>query len=230
MNQPLAIIAGAGPGLGEGLMEGFRARGCHAIGLTRSGSVNGGSAKTGADIRACDLTNAAQVKDVLGSLIAEFGAPKIVVHNTANLVIAPFLETRPEDMEACWRNMVLSAAILAQNTLQPMMDAGGGTFIVSGATASLRGGARFAAFASAKFALRGLTQSLAREFQPGGVHVVHAILDGIIDTARSRQMHNLDPAKMMKPEELAEVYWTLSQQPPSVWTHELDLRPRSEGF
>ena len=111
-----------------------------------------------------------------------------------------------------------------------MADAGGGTFIVSGATASIRGGAKFSAFASAKFALRGLTQSLAREYQPLGVHVCHAILDGIIDTAQSRDLHDLDPAKMMKPVDIAEAYWQLAHQPNSTWTHELDLRPASEGF
>ena len=93
---------------------------------------------------------------------------------------------------------------------------------MSGATASLRGGA--------KFALRGFTQSLAREFQRAGVHVCHAILDGIIDTARSRGLHSLDPAKMIKPADIAEVYWQLAHQPKSTWTHELDLRPASEGF
>jgi NAD(P)-dependent dehydrogenase (short-subunit alcohol dehydrogenase family) len=94
----------------------------------------------------------------------------------------------------------------------------------------LRGGAKFSAFASAKFALRGLTQSLAREFHPAGVHVCHAILDGIIDTDRSRDLHSLDPGRMMKPEDIAEVYWQLSHQPQSIWTHELDLRPASESF
>ena len=94
----------------------------------------------------------------------------------------------------------------------------------------MRGGARFSAFASAKFALRGLTQSLAREYQPAGVHVCHVILDGIIDTARSRDLHALDPAKMMKPEDIADAYWQLAHQPKSTWTHELDLRPSSESF
>ena len=126
--------------------------------------------------------------------------------------------------------MVQSAVLIAGSTMQPMVRAGGGTFIVSGATASLRGGAKFSAFASAKFALRGLTQSLAREFQPAGVHVCHAILDGIIDTARSRNLHNLDPAKMIKPEDIAEAYWQLAHQPQSTWTHGLDLRPAFEGF
>jgi NAD(P)-dependent dehydrogenase (short-subunit alcohol dehydrogenase family) len=126
--------------------------------------------------------------------------------------------------------MVQSAVLLAQSTMQPMVRAGGGAFLVSGATASLRGSANFSAFASAKFALRGLAQSLAREFQPAGVHVCHIILDGIIDTASSRARHSLDPNKMMRPEDIADAYWQLAHQPRSTWTHELDLRPASESF
>ena len=91
-------------------------------------------------------------------------------------------------------------------------------------------GGNFSAFASAKFALRGLTQSLAREYQPAGVHVCHVILDGIIDTFRSRTLHALDPNKMIKPQDIAETYWQIAHQPKSTWTHELDLRPGSESF
>lgn len=98
-----------------------------------------------------------------------------------------------------------------------MVRAGGGTFIVSGANASLRGGAKFAAFASAKYALRSLTQSLAREFQLAGAHVWHRILDGILDTARSRIFHSLDTAKMMNPDDLAQIYWEPAHQPKSTW-------------
>ena len=111
-----------------------------------------------------------------------------------------------------------------------MVRAGGGAFLVSGATASLRGGARFSAFSSSKFALRGFTQSLAREFQTAGIHVAHFILDGIIDTPRSRDLHTLDPAKMMKKNDIAEVYWQTAHQPNSTWAHEIDLRPQSESF
>ncbi|MEM9278956.1 MAG: SDR family NAD(P)-dependent oxidoreductase [Pseudomonadota bacterium] len=223
--KPLAIVAGAGSGLGSALMEHFNSNGMHAVGLTRSG--NG---QSGLDIRACDLSVENTAHDVLSGLITEFGPPHVVVHNAAHLVIAPLGKTSAEDYETCWRNMALSAFNLAQNTMQSMANSGGGTFIVSGATASLRGGGKFSAFASAKFALRGLAQALARELQPQGVHVVHAILDGIIDTDKSRELHSLDPSKMMKPEEIAEIYWQITQQPPSVWTHELDLRPQSEGF
>lgn len=154
----------------------------------------------------------------------------IVVHNTAHLVIRPFLETSPDDFVACWSSIVLSCANLGHAVLAPMQSAGGGTFIVSGATASIRGGAKFAAFASAKFALRGLAQSLAREYQSSGVHVVHTILDGILDTDKSRARHSLDPAKMMRPSDLAEAYWQLAQQPKSVWSHEVDFRPNTENF
>lgn len=223
--KPLAIVAGAGSGLGQALVSVFDKQGMKAVGLSRSADAG-----PGLDVRSCDLTDRDALNATVSDLILDHGAPRLVVHNPAHLVIAGFLDTSLEDMEACWRNMVLSCAALAQCTLQPMVRAGGGTFIVSGATASLRGGNRFAAFSSAKFALRGLTQALAREFQPAGVHVVHTILDGIIDTPASRNLHDLDPAKMMDPYELAQMYWQLAKQPKSVWTHELDLRPQSESF
>lgn len=223
--KPLVIVAGAGAGLGQALLSRFANGGFHPVGLGRTRPD-----QTIGDFHIVDLSDAAAVPEILGRIIAENGPPRVVIHNTAELVIAPFLETTLIDFEATWTAMVQTAVLLGQSTLQPMVRAGGGTFITSGATASLRGGAKFAAFASAKFALRGLTQSLAREFQPAGVHVAHVILDGIIDTARSRDLHSMDPAKMMKPVEIAEVYWQLAHQPRSAWTHELDLRPATEGF
>ena len=120
--------------------------------------------------------------------------------------------------------------LLAQNVMEPMVEHGGGSFLVSGATASIRGGAQFAAFASAKFALRGLCQSLARTYQPKGVHVAHFLLDGIIDTQKSRALHGLGDDHMMSAEDIAEIYWQVSQQGRSAWVHEMDLRPATEGF
>jgi len=225
-NLPFALVAGAGPGLGHALLRRFEAGGMKAVGLVRTMPQTTGDL----DLRLCDLSQADQAGHMIAALIQEFGPPKIVVHNTAQLVIQPFLETTREEFEQCWRSMVLTAIVLGQSVLQPMVRGGGGSFIVSGATASLRGGAKFGAFASAKFALRGLTQSLAREFQPAGIHVVHTILDGIIDSARSRDLHSLDPSKMMKPSDLADTYWYLAHQPNSTWSHELDLRPRTESF
>jgi NAD(P)-dependent dehydrogenase (short-subunit alcohol dehydrogenase family) len=106
-----------------------------------------------------------------------------------------------------------------------------GTLILTGATASTRGSAGFGPFASAKFALRGLAQSLAREFQPQGIHVVHPILDGIIWSGLSRQRFpNIKQENCLLPEDLAKTYWGLAHQAPSTWTHELDIRPQSESF
>ncbi|MEL6952883.1 MAG: SDR family NAD(P)-dependent oxidoreductase [Pseudomonadota bacterium] len=222
---PLVIVAGAGAGLGQALLKRFEAGGFIPVGLGRSTP----EAPVGA-FHQLDLADENAMPTTIAAIIAEHGAPSVVIHNAAELVIRPFEDGHLSDYQRCWASMVQSAILLGQATLQPMVRAGGGAFIVSGATASLRGGARFSAFASAKFALRGLTQSLAREFQPAGVHVSHVILDGIIDTARSRELHSLDPAKMMRPGDIAEAYWQLAHQPKSTWTHELDLRPASEGF
>ena len=225
-SQPLAIVVGAGPGLGQALMRRFEKGGYKAIGFVRSSP----SANNDLDIRQLNFSQAEDTKAEIVSLIEEYGPPKVVIHNTANLVIAPFLETRLSDYEDTWRCMFLSAVTLAQAVIQPMMRGGGGAFLVTGATASLRGGARFSAFASAKFALRGLTQSLAREYQSSGIHVAHFILDGIIDTEASRELHSLDPSRMMKTEDIAENYWHIAHQANSAWSHEIDLRPQSENF
>ncbi|MEP0249778.1 MAG: SDR family NAD(P)-dependent oxidoreductase, partial [Roseobacter sp.] len=225
MTQPLALVAGAGNGLGNALLKQFQNNGFNVVGIGRSQPAD----PIGA-FHTLDLADKDAAQDTITDIMAAHGTPQVVIHNTAELVIAPFGDTTIDDFSRTWTSMVQTAFLLGQSTLGPMAKAGGGSFIVSGATASLRGGANFSAFASAKFALRGLTQSLAREFQPQGVHVCHVILDGIIDSHRSRALHSLDPAKMMKPEDIAEVYWHLAHQPKSTWTHELDLRPASEGF
>lgn len=229
MKNGLVIIAGAGQGLGKTLMERFSNSGYDVVGLNRSNADNN------PQISQVDLTDLSATKAAVADAIQKYGAPKIVIHNVAQLTIKPFLEMDEGEFEYIWRNMVLSAHNLANATLPHMLDNAPNTstessFIVSGATASLRGGNKFSAFASAKFALRGLTQSLAREFQPQGIHVAHVILDGIIDTPASRELHSLDPARMMKTAELADAYFDLAHQPKSVWTHELDLRPSSESF
>ena len=110
-----------------------------------------------------------------------------------------------------------------------------GTLIFTGATASLRGGPGFSAFAGAKFALRALAQSLARELGPEGIHVAHPVIDGAIDTAFIRdnfpERYALkDRDGILDPEHIADAYWTLHRQPRDTWTHELDLRPWMETF
>jgi NAD(P)-dependent dehydrogenase (short-subunit alcohol dehydrogenase family) len=110
------------------------------------------------------------------------------------------------------------------------MLASGGTVVFSGATASLRGGPRFAAFASSKFALRGLAQSLAREYGPQGIHVAHVIIDGLIWGPAARDQHKAQKAGCLSPDAIAETIMSLIAQPRQAWTHEIDLRPATETF
>ncbi len=227
--RPVALIAGAGPGLGQGLMRATADSGYLSLGLRRSVAANT-EVSDNQIYLSCDLANPEAVRAIVRDAIDQYGVPRLVVHNPATLVIKPFMETRTEEFEDCWNSMVLSAINIAQSVIRPMTDAGGGTLIFSGATASIRGGRNFAAFSSAKFALRGLAQSLAREFQADGIHVVHTLLDGLIDTTASRELHKANPDTMMKTADIATEYLRLSQQPQSVWTHELDLRPQTETF
>ncbi len=224
LDKPLAVILGAGPGLGEALCHTFDGAGYQVVGVNRTNH------SSGFENRVLDLNDANATTEVMQDLIRDFGAPAVVVHNPAQLSIKGFLETSSDEYLACWQAMSQSLFTVMQAVLPSMLAEKKGCLLVSGATASIRGGNKFSAFASAKFALRGLTQSLAREFQSQGIHVVHVLLDGIIDTQRSREMHSLSPDKMLKANEIAEQYLALAQQKQSVWTHELDLRPSSENF
>lgn len=99
-----------------------------------------------------------------------------------------------------------------------------------GATASLKGGSGLSGFAMSKFAIRALSQSLAREFGPQGVHVSHAIIDGIIDTEKTKEYSREVPDSKIDPQWIVESYWFLHTQPRTSFTHELDLRPSSETW
>jgi len=227
MSKPLAIVVGAGEGLGSSVTAVLSKAGYQVVGLNRSANT---TCSNGVLIKQLDVSDSVLVKNILAEIIQEYGAPRVVIHNPAQLHIKSFLETTTEDFEAAWKAMVLSAVNVLHAVIPAMLREGDGTIIVSGATGSIRGGANFSAFASAKFALRGLTQSLAREYQKQSIHIAHVILDGILDTPRSRELHNIDPAEMISTTDVAEAYLQLIQQPSSAWTHELDLRPQSEIF
>ena len=112
-----------------------------------------------------------------------------------------------------------------------MVGAGRGTVLLTGATAALRGSARFSALAVGRFGLRALAQSMAREFGPQGIHVSHVIVDGQIDTPRVREMSpGREERLLLSPDAIAETYWLLHSQDPTAWTLELDLRPAVESF
>lgn len=227
-DKPVAIVAGFGPGLGAAVARRFATGGYLVIGLARSHASAGSSAT---EVMTLDLADPDSVKRAIADVNARFGAPTVLIHTAAALVTGPFLELSADDFERAWRACVLSAVNVCAQAIPLMLACGGGSIILSGTTASMRGGSGFAPFASAKFALRGLAGSLAREFHPRGVHVAHVVLDGVMWTERSRERFlELQRERSLDPEDVAEAYWGLAHQPSSAWTHEIDLRPSSETF
>src|SRR5438045_556686 len=141
------------------------------------------------------------------------------------------METTPEQFEQSWRTGVCGAFLCSREAVLDMVERGKGTIIFTGATSSVRGRGGAVAFSAAKFAVRGLAQSLAVELWPKGVHVAHIVIDGIIDTPKVRKTYKLSANEpLLKPEAIADSYWDLIQQDRSAWSLEIDLRPNKEAF
>jgi NAD(P)-dependent dehydrogenase (short-subunit alcohol dehydrogenase family) len=230
------VFAGVGAGLGAALATRFVRAGYRVAGLARSAEFGrrleaslSGEAGLYRHFN-CDVTAPAAVADAIDAIAGDLGAPQVLIYNPMQLIVKPFQELGVEEFEAVWRVTCLGAVIVTQAVLPHVLGRGGGTIVFSGATASLRGGPGFASLAAAKFALRGLAQSLAREFGPRGVHVVHTILDGLIWSPQTRARFNADRDKCLEPEAIAETYLHIVGQAPSAWTHEIDLRPFHERF
>ena len=214
MSGATAVIVGAGGVLGRALRAEFEGAGHRVFGLGRGD---------------CGLQDAAAVTGAVAG-IAQAHAVDVLICNAAQLTIAPFLELGPADFESSWRAGVMSAVGAARAVIPGMLRARAGTLLFTGATASLRGSANFAAFAVAKAGLRALAQSLAREYQPQGIHVAHVVLDGVLRGSRSAGRFQLGDERTLDPAEVARAYRYLAGQPRSAWTHELELRPASEKF
>lgn len=216
------MIAGVGPGLGSALCRAFHAAG-HPVGaLARSAETLAALEAAGITGIRCDLEDPEQVDAAIGAIQAEQGPTEVLIHNAARLIRGPFLELSPSAFEQAWRSCLLTAVHTTARVLPGMVAAGRGTVLFTGATASVRGSAGYAPFAAAKFAQRALAQSLARELGPAGIHVAHVVLDGLIDDA--------PVSGRLRPDDVASIYLALHRQPPSAWSHELDLRPPSESW
>ena len=227
-----------GPGLGTAIAGRFAREG-YAVGLMarREESVAGAGeemerAGGGALAVTADATDAASVARAFDEVRGSLGDPEVYVYNAGAFRMGGILELPPEDFDRCWKANCAGAFYGAQSVLPAMLERGRGTIILTGATASLRGSARFSALAVGKFGLRALAQSMARAFGPQGVHVAHAKIDGQINTpTRVREMSaDREEHTMLSPDAIAEAYWQLHVQDPTAWTLELDLRPAVERF
>ncbi len=241
--QNAAVVIGVGPekGLGAALARSFAAKGLHIFIAGRSADS---LARVAHAIRALggsvtpvktDATLEGEVNNLFNK-ISESGYPlDIAVYNVDSNISAPLLETDTETFAQLWQQNCLGGFLFGKAVLNIMLPQAKGTIIFTGATASLRARPPFTAFAAAKAGLRALAQGMGREFSPKGIHVVHTIIDGVIDGDRARnQFSEFVKSKgqdgLLKLEAIAETYWAIHKQHPSAWTHELDLRPYKEPF
>ncbi len=237
MNGKVAAILGIGPGLGaavarrfarEGFAVGLMARSEESLATAREEVESSGGTALGVTADATDPTSVASAFDRVRE---ELGAPEIFVYNAGAFQMGGILELSPEQFDDCFRANCSGAFYGSQQVLPAMLERGSGTILLTGATAALRGSARFAALATGKFGLRALAQSMAREFGPQGIHVAHVIIDGQINTPRLREAQpDREESTTLSPESIAETYWQLHAQDPTAWTLELDLRPALESF
>ena len=237
MNGKTAAVLGVGPGLGAAVARRFAREGfAVALMARREESVAGvreeiESAGGTALAVSADATDPASVAVAFDRVRAELGDPEVFVYNAGAFQMGGILDLSPEKFDECFKANCAGAFYAAQQVLPAMVEAGRGTVLLTGATAALRGGARFSALAVGKFGLRALSQSMAREFGPQGIHVAHIVVDGQIDTLRVREMSpGREDHTMLSPDAIAETYWQLHSQHPTAWTLELDLRPAVESF
>jgi NAD(P)-dependent dehydrogenase (short-subunit alcohol dehydrogenase family) len=172
----------------------------------------------------------AEVVKLFETIERDIAPLEVVVFNIGANVNFPIRETTERVFRKVWEMAALGGFLAGREAAKVMVPRGRGTIIFTGATASIRGREGFAAFASAKFALRALAQSMARELGPQGIHVAHTIIDGAIDTEwiakNFPQRHALKSRDgILNPQHIADMYWMLHTQPRDTWTHELDLRP-----
>jgi len=182
-----------------------------------------------------DARREEQVVELVQTIEREVGPIEVCVFNVGGNVRFPIRETTARVYTKVWEMAALAGFLCAREVAKAMVPRGRGTILFTGATASLRGGKGFAAFAGAKHALRALAQSMARELGPEGIHVAHVVVDGAIDTPFIRdtfpERYKLkEKDGILDPDAIAENYWQLHRQPRSAWTHELDLRPWIEPW
>jgi NAD(P)-dependent dehydrogenase (short-subunit alcohol dehydrogenase family) len=236
----LIVGVGASRGLGAAIARRF-ARGGYPVTIAGRNDVKLETTadelrKTGARVSFV-VGDAASAEDARRFVAeAERLAPLgIAVHNAGGNEPAPFLQVSEERFTRHWREHALGGYQLAQAALPLLLKHGGGSLFFTGASASLRGKAKFAPFASAKGALRNLAQSIAREFGPQNIHVGHVVVDGGIEGERllsraPQLMEQRGADGLLHPDAIADAYWDMHHQHRSAWTLELDVRPWSEMY
>jgi NAD(P)-dependent dehydrogenase (short-subunit alcohol dehydrogenase family) len=232
----VAVVVGVGEGLGAALARRFATAYRVAL-IARSAEV---IERVAGEIRAeggvavpiqGDATVEAQIAATHEQIRSALGPIDILIYNGGRRPFGRLLETTPDVFEDTWRLHTLGVFLWARQVVPEMLSRGSGSILITGATAGIRPWPNSAAFAPAKFAVRGLAQVLARDLHPQGIHVGYVNVDGGIDMPLLRSF--LPEAKdedLLKPSAIADAFWFLAHQDRSAWTHELDVRPFKEKF
>lgn len=243
-NATVAVI-GAGDYIGGAIAKRFAAEGYTVFAGRRTADKLGVlKAEIEAAGGACvaqglDARKEEEVAAFLSS--ADDAAPlEVCIFNVGANVNFPLLETSERVFRKVWEMACYSGFLAGREAARLMLPRGQGSIFFTGATASLRGGVGYSAFAAAKFGLRAVAQSMARELGPKNIHVAHLIVDAGVDTAFVRErikaaqgeeaLKALPADRLMNPDSIAETYWRLHNQTRDAWTHELDIRPYGEQW
>ena len=233
MTKPVCAVVGVGPGNGAALARRFHAEGYAVALLARSTELTGALANElpGARAYACDVADEASIVGAFSAIARELGAVEVLIYNAGSGQWGTVEEISPEDFERSWRVNTFGAFVASRQVIGPMKQAGRGSIVFIGATASRRGNVKTAAFAPAKAAQRSLAESMARHLWPAGIHVAVVIIDGVVDLARTRKMMADKPDDFfVKPDDVADSVWQLTRQKRSVWSFEVEARPFGEKW
>jgi NADP-dependent 3-hydroxy acid dehydrogenase YdfG len=233
MTKPVCAVVGVGPGNGAALARRFSAGGyaIALIGRTREKLEAVAGSVDDARVFVCDAADADAVRDAFSTVRQSMGVTSVLCYNAGSGSWSNPEQTTPQAMLAAYGTNVLGLLTASQQVVPDMLRTGGGAILVSGATASLRGGAITTAFAAGKAAQRSLAQSLARHLGPKGIHVAHFIIDGVIDLLATRsRMADKPEDFFLKPDDIADTMFHVAAQPQSAWTFEVDLRPYGERW
>jgi NAD(P)-dependent dehydrogenase (short-subunit alcohol dehydrogenase family) len=226
--NPLALIVGAGSGLSASLARKCAADGMRvALAARDISKLSTLGKETGAALHACDAADARQVE----ALFNATDAPDLVVYNPSYRIRGPFLGLDREEVRKTLTVTAYGGFLVAQAALKRMLERGRGSLFFTGASASVKGYAESAPFAMGKFALRGMAQSLAREFGPKNIHVAHFVIDGgIARPGGDPRAATRGADGMLDPDAIAETYMSVYRQHRAAWSFEVDLRPWVEKF
>lgn len=243
--QATAAVIGAGDFIGAAIARKFAAEGFTVFAGRRNGDklapLVADIEKAGGKVSARGL-DARKEEDINAFLQeADRAAPlEVCIFNVGANVNFPLVDTTDRVFRKVWEMACYSGFLAGREAARLMLTHGRGNIFFTGATASLRGGIGYAAFASAKAGLRAVAQAAARELGPKNIHVAHLVIDSGVDTAWVREriktregedaLANLPPDRLMRPEAVAEAYWSLYQQPRDAWSSELEIRPFAEKW